>query len=264
MLRILSDLHFRDASSRLKRLEDLEPLLDGVEELWLDGDTCDNQSGMKPSEVAIVKAFFESRVPRVRFLTGNHDPDISEEHEASAADGHLWACHGDVFLDDIVPWSRVRDQLIARRDAVRTAHPEYDFNTFSGRTQVHRAACTGFSRECDPERNDFRYRLGRAWVEFFPPRQPWAMLQTWRTFPRRVTKLAAHWRPQARVIVTGHVHYPRVWREGNHWVVNLGAFSGPLGALTVEYYDERVVVRRIECRDSRWVPGAVRAEIPLA
>ena len=85
MLRILSDLHIRDASSRLKRLEALEPLLEGVDELWLNGDTCDNQTGMTPDQVEKIRAFFCARIPRVRFLTGNHDPDISAEHEASAA-----------------------------------------------------------------------------------------------------------------------------------------------------------------------------------
>ena len=103
MLRILSDLHFRDATSRLERLEDLLPLLDGVNELWLNGDTCDNQSGMTPEKLGEIKQFFTTHVPQVRFIPGNHDPDISPIHEASTADGRIWACHGDAFLDDIVP-----------------------------------------------------------------------------------------------------------------------------------------------------------------
>jgi hypothetical protein len=72
MLRILSDLHFRDATSRLERLEDLLPLLEGVTELWMNGDTCDNQSGMTATELSEIKQFFTAHVPSVRFITGNH------------------------------------------------------------------------------------------------------------------------------------------------------------------------------------------------
>lgn len=264
MLRILSDLHFRDASSRLRRLASLDPLLAGVEELWLNGDTCDNQTGMTLQQVEEIRAFFRDRVPRVRFITGNHDPDISNEHEASAAAGRLWATHGDVFLDDIVPWSSMRRQLRERVNAVRGAHPERGFSTFEGRIATMREACTGFGRECDPERRDAWSRLRRMALELFPPRQPWAMLQTWRTIADRAVTAAAVWRPQAQVIVTGHVHFPKVWDRGDITVINLGAFTGPLGALTVEQHDQKVVVRRVDWQGESCYPGRIVREIPLA
>ena len=191
MLRILSDLHFRDATSRLERLEDLLPLLEGVTELWLNGDTCDNQSGMTAAELAEIKEFFTAHVPRVRFITGNHDPDISEEHEASAAHGRIWACHGDACLDDIVPWSRVRETLVDRINEIRSAHPELNYTSFEDRVRIMRMACTGFARECDPEKQDSWHLLRRICTEFFPPRQPWAMVHTWATFGTRAATAAA-------------------------------------------------------------------------
>ena len=98
MLRILSDLHFRDAASRFRRLEDLEPLLEGIDELWLNGDTCDNQTGMSAADVEAIRQFFRTRVPTVRFLTGNHDPDLSTEHWCATPDGRVCATHGDAFF----------------------------------------------------------------------------------------------------------------------------------------------------------------------
>lgn len=264
MLRILSDLHFRDASSRLKRLESLEPLLEGVDELWLNGDTCDNQTGMLPEQLAEIRAFFTSRVKQVRFITGNHDPDISEVHDAETAQGRLWATHGDVFLDDIVPWSSVRDQLRDRIKAIRSAHPERGFTEFADRIATIREACIGFRRECDPERGDVPHRIRRMITEFFPPRQPLAMVNTWWTIADRAVEGAQRWRPDARVIVTGHVHFPRVWRRGDKWVINLGAFSGPLGALTVEFGQERATVRHIRWENESCLPGKVIREIQLA
>jgi len=264
MLRILSDLHFRDASSKLKQLEDLQPLLEGAEELWLNGDTCDNQSGMSAAETAEIRAFFEQRVPHVKFITGNHDPDISEHHEAVAADHRIWAFHGDAVFPDVVPWSRVRDKIIDRVAAARRAHPEHDFASFEGRIACQREATIGFRRECDPARRDAGHRLRRLGTEFFPPSQPWAMIRSWRTFADRVAAAARQWRPQARVIATGHIHFPWVWQRGPRIIINTGAFTGPLGAATVEVAGETVRVRRIAKRAGRWHPGRLLREIPLA
>lgn len=264
MIRILSDLHYRDATSRLHDLTALEPLLDGVTELWLNGDTCDSQSGMPPAKLAEIRDFFIRRVPRVRFITGNHDPDISNEHDAHAAEGRLWACHGDAFLDDIVPWSRVRAKLVERINQARRTHPERDYTSFADRVLTMREACLGFARECDPERRSSGHRLRRLCMEFFPPRQPWAMLHTWRTFPTKAARATARWHPEAQIIVTGHVHFPRVWRRGRHTIINTGAFSGPLGAFTVEYAQNNVTVRRVELRQRQWHPGKPVATIPLA
>lgn len=264
MLRILSDLHFRDATSRLVRLDDLAPLLEGVTELWLNGDTCDNQSGMTAAELGKIKRYFETNVPRVRFITGNHDPDISEDHDASAANGRIWACHGDAFLDDIVPWSRVRDLLLSRMAEIRASHPELVFESFEDRIRIMRMACTGFARECDPEKRSSWHLLRRICTEFFPPRQPWAMLHTWATFGTRAAAAAAQWRPDAQVIVSGHVHFPRVWHQGKRTVINTGAFTGPLGAYAVDFEDETVTVKRIQLLNGSWHAGRVVSTIPLA
>ena len=264
MLRILSDLHLRDASTRVQRIEDLAPLLQDVDELWLNGDTCDNQSGMTPRELAEMKTFFTSRVSRVRFITGNHDPDISDCHDATAAGDRLWATHGDVFLDSIVPWSRVRADLEARLKDRLAEDPSLDFTTFTDRILAMRRACIGFRRECDPERKDPAHRLRRLVTEFFPPRQPMAMLHTWWTFPDRVVEATQRWRPDARIVVTGHVHFPRIWRHGPLSVINTGAFSGPVGARAVDVHDDRVEVRRIENHTDGWRATRVLATIPLA
>ncbi|GAB5562805.1 MAG: hypothetical protein SynsKO_44520 [Synoicihabitans sp.] len=264
MIRVLSDLHFRDATSKIDRLHDLEPLLDGVSELWINGDCCDNQSGMTRTELDEIRGFFNDRVRRVRFITGNHDPDISHEHEAQTPDGRVWATHGDVFLDDIVPWSRVRSNLLDRMAAVRRAHPELGFDSFEERIFIMRETCTGFARECDPERRDRRHLLKRLITELFPPRQPWSILRTWWTFADRVAPRAKAWRPQAQVILTGHVHFPRVWRRGPQTVINTGAFSGPLGAFAVDILNGVVTVRRVTQQDQRWQPGKVVTAITLA
>lgn len=263
MLRILSDLHFHDASSKLRRLDDLEPLLAGVDTLWLNGDTCDNQSGLSAAAVAEMLAFFRSRVPAVRFITGNHDPDISQDHWLETAEARLCAVHGDVFFDDLVPWGRQRELITARRQAARLLHPELDDRGLAGRIALHRLACTGLASEHNLESRHPAHRLRRLVAALFPPSQFLAMLRVWRTLPGLVAVHAPEWFPAAQVVVTGHVHFPRVWRRGALTVVNTGAFAGPLGAYAVDLTENIVTVRRVRERTGRWFPGRVVATIPL-
>jgi exonuclease SbcD len=255
MLRILSDLHFRDATTRLRRLEDLEPLLEGVDELWLNGDTCDNQTGLPAAEVESIRRFFRARVPTVRFLTGNHDPDISDDHWCATPDGRLCATHGDVFFEGAVPWDRQRAVLAARIRAAMSAHPGLDDATLAGRLALHRIACTGLPRECDPENPGHLHRLRRLVTEFWPPRQPLSMIHAWRSLPDRVAAVAPRWFPQAQIVVTGHVHLPRIWRRGTLTIVNTGAFTGPLGAYLVDVVGDEVTVHRLKLRHGRWQAG---------
>lgn len=263
MLRILSDLHFRDAASRLRRLEDLEPLLAGVDTLWLNGDTCDNQSGMPSTAVEEIRDFFRSRVPDVHFLTGNHDPDLSDEHWCATSDRRLCATHGDAFFADAVPWSRQHKILNTRIREAMTRNPSLDDSRLDGRLALHRIACTGLPRECDPEHNSHFHRLRRLASEFWPPRQPIAMIHAWHSLPDRVASVAPTWFPGAQVIVTGHVHFPKVWRRGELTIVNTGAFTGPLGAFMVDLVGDLVTVHRLKQRRRRWYPGRLVAQIPL-
>jgi predicted phosphodiesterase len=264
MLRILSDLHFRDATTRLRRLEDLAPVLEDVDELWLNGDTCDNQTGMTMKQLDDIRDFFRQRVPRVRFITGNHDPNISDDHEALTADGLLWATHGDVFMDEIVPWSRVVEKLRARVAAARTARDDLNYSVLPDRYLIQRAACRGFGRECDPERAHWSHRLKRIAIEMFPPRQPYAMVKSWLTMASRVADGAERWHPAARVVVTGHVHWPFVARRGERTIINTGAFSSPVGAYAVSWDGAKITVSRLEQRRALWHCGRTVAEIPLA
>ncbi len=90
------------------------------------------------------------------------------------------------------------------------------------------------------------------------------MLQAWRTIADRVAARKPDWFPSAQVVVTGHVHFPKIWSRGPLTVINTGAFSGPLGALCVDLIDETVVVRRLRRIRREWHPGAALATIPLA
>lgn len=263
MLRILSDLHLYDARTQVREPGQLAPLLAGVQTLVLNGDCCEMRHGVTPAQVAELKRFFTARVPEVVFITGNHDPSISDTHELLVADGRVWITHGDVCFDDLTPWSRHADDLRRLVAEQLAADPAADYARLAVRFRIARAVARAEQNLPDLHTPGWVQDLKWAWRTFFPPRLVLAMLRCWRDLPRQATKLAAQ-RPSAQVVVTGHVHFPGVWRLGaGPTIVNTGSFFRPLGGSLVDVLADRVQVRRIERRGGSFHPGRLLAEIPL-
>ena len=265
MFRILSDLHLFDARTQVRDLRQLEPLLAGVRTLVINGDSCEMRHGATPGQVAAMRAFFQERVPEVVFVTGNHDPDISDTHELLLADRRVWVTHGDICFDDLTPWGRQRLELRRRVQALLATEPSADYRELGVRFRIAREVARTVVNEIDPGDGRFSAQLGRFWHTFFPPRQPLAMIQSWRVLPARAAALAAAQRFSAQVVVMGHVHFPGVWvNPPGPTVINTGSFFSPLGGNLVDLSGDRVEVRRIRRQEDRFHPGRVLATIPLA
>ena len=264
MLRILSDLHCYDARSQVRDLRQLEPLLAGVRTLVINGDSCEMRPGVPVPDVARLQDFFRTRVPEVVFVTGNHDPDISDTHELLLAEGRVWVTHGDACFDDLTPWSRMLPQLRRAVHGLLAADPAADYRDVATRLRIARQAARIVGTEIDPADAGFQATLVRLWDTFFPPTQIFAMLRAWRDLPVLAASLAQAQRPTAQVVVTGHVHFPGVWVRPLHpAVINTGSFFSPLGGHLVDVERERVVVRRIRRRSGQFEPGRLVGQIPL-
>ena len=264
MLRILSDLHLFDARTQVRELRQLEPLLHGVRTLVLNGDSCEMRRGVTPAQVSALKAFFQERVPEVVFITGNHDPDISDTHELLAASGRVWVTHGDVCMDDLTPWSRHADEIKRLVAAQLAAESAPDYTRLEVRLRIARAVARAEQNVPDYITDGWRAHLAWGWRTFFPPRQVLAMMRCWRDLPGLATGFAVAQRPTAQVVVLGHVHFPGVWRRGaGPAIVNTGSFFRPLGGNLVDVADDRVSVRRVVRAGGKFKPGRRLAEIPL-
>lgn len=265
MLRILSDLHVYDSQSQIRDLGQLAPLLAGVRTLVLNGDSCEMRAGIPKPDVAGLKLFFREKVPEVLFVTGNHDPEISDLHELLLADGRVWVTHGDICFTDLTPWSRQRADLRRAVNEILAQKPSADLcEDLKLKFRVAREASRIVGVKLDPADARFQSRLLRFWDTFYPPRQILAMLQAWRELPVSAARLATIHHPSAQVIVTGHVHFPGVWfRSQAPTVINTGSFFSPLGGHLVDIIEDRVHVRRIRRYRGQFQPGTQVAEIKL-
>lgn len=265
MLRILSDLHVFDFHGQIRDFRQLEPLLVGVKTLVLNGDCCEMRRGVAMPDVAGLQRFFRERVAEVIFVTGNHDPDISDIHELLLSDGRVWVTHGDVCFDDLTPWSRQRPELRRVVNELLARDSTADYRELGARFRIAREATRIVGTAIDPAATGFRAQLHRFWDTFFPPGQVLAMLQAWRELPVSAAALALAQRPSAQVVVTGHVHFPGVWiQPPGPTVINTGSFFSPLGGHLVDLTDnDRVHVRRIRQQRGQFEPGHQIAEIFL-
>lgn len=269
-IRIFSDVHFGDRASRVRRLEQLQPLLTDVDRVIFNGDTLDTRTGPYPERTAAWRRAVEqlaatSAVP-LTFLTGNHDPDLSDLHALELAAGRVFVVHGDVLFDDMVPWGRDARQI--RRLLRRALHSRgagQGHLPLEERLALWREVAVAIPQRHQAEPNPVKY----AWRFFsdtvWPPTRFLRIFRAWSNEPTLAARLLAPHRPRAGFILLGHTHRPRIHQPaGGPIVINTGSFTAPFGGTCVEIDEDRLQVRRIEFRDGTFQPGVTVAEFPLA
>lgn len=268
LLRIFSDVHFGDRSSQVRQLAHLRPLLDGADGLILNGDTLDTRPGPDPAMTAALRAevldFFGREVPAVTFLTGNHDANISSQHQLDLARGKVFVVHGDILFDNIVPWSRDAP-TIARLLAAELASLSLAAqNDLASRLAVWRSVAGKISQRQESERNPLKHTARLLADTVWPPWRVFRILRAWREEPARASALLRRHRPAAKFILTGHTHRPGVTRMPDGTVsINSGSFCLPLGSYVSEVSPTLLRVRRVARRRREFHLGETIAEFPL-
>lgn len=268
VIRIFSDVHFGDRSSRVRHLAQLRPLLDGIGHLVLNGDTLDTRPGPAPQLAGALRAeltdFFGRETAARTFLTGNHDADISPHHSLDLADGAVFVVHGDVLFDNIVPWSRdvpLIERLIAAELAALPRSAPIDLVQ---RFAIWRRVAAKIPQRHQAESKRFKHARQLFADTVWPPWRALRVLRAWREAPPRAAALARQHRPRARFVVIGHTHRPGVWRMPDGLVViNSGSFCRPFGGFVTELSPAALHVRRVDCIRDEFRPGETIAKFPL-
>jgi predicted phosphodiesterase len=269
LIRIVSDVHYADRGSRVRSLGQLRPLLEGATSFVFNGDTLDTRPDRDAKRTARLRSevldFFASAGTPVRFLTGNHDPDLAAEHELEFAAGRVLVTHGDVLFDNIVPWSRDAAMIRGKIIAALAALPEDDNCRLEKRLSAFRSVAATIPQLHQSEKDPFRYAIRLAGDTVWPPQRALTILRAWREAPGRAAALAARHRPKARFILIGHTHRPGVWKMPSGIVViNTGSFCRPFGAMAAEISREHIRVRRVEFKRGAFHPGPKVAEFSLS
>jgi len=269
VIRIFSDLHYGDRSSRITHLRSLQPLAEGASRVILNGDSLDTRPGPSPEHNAQTRAelegYFGSWGPPVTYLTGNHDPDFGSLHYLDLADDRLFIIHGDILYPDIVPWGLDAPLIRERMEAAWRASPvARGTASLAERFAVQREVARSIPQRHQSERNRWRYYRRLATDMIWPPWRVPAVMAAWAAYPRLAERFAGHFRPQTQFMLTGHTHRPGIWqRPGGFTLVNTGSLCRPFGALAVDFHEELLQIRPIEPRGGEFRLGGMVAELRL-
>ena len=267
--RIVSDVHYGERSSTVRSFGQVAPLLGGAAALVFNGDSFDTRPSKDPQVTAELRReileFSRSAGIPVSFVTGNHDPDFSENHSVEFADGRIFVTHGDVLFDNIVPWSQDAGVMRTRVIAALAALPDKGACTLEERLAVFRSVSASIPQRHQAEKNPIRFALRLAGDTVWPPGRFLTILKAWREAPGRAEALARAHRPKARFVVMGHTHKPGVWgTPPGVVVINTGSFSRPFGSVAADISGDGIRVRRVESRGGEFRACPTIAEYPLS
>lgn len=268
LLRIFSDLHYGDRASSLHSLAALTPLCEGATQIVLNGDTLDTRPSLDPGLNAAlredVRQYFGRHSASAIFLTGNHDPDISEQHHLDPGPSVL-VTHGDVLFNDLVPWSQ--DAALAGRlvAAELAALPPTSHGRLDARLGAYRRAAALIPQRHQSERHGLKYLVSFARDTIWPPTRILRVIRAWRETPARADAFVAEHRPAARFLAMGHTHRLGAHRTAQGRVIlNTGSFCPPGGAGVIDLTEDRIALRKVERKGRDYRLGVILAEFSLA
>ena len=270
MIRVLSDLHWGHKASLIKSSESLEGLVCEADKVIFNGDTLEQKFEDSPSHIkkplpslAQFRALLEEWDVEPIFLTGNHDPRISNAHYCELNGGEILVTHGDAIFQSVAPWSstkKILENAVKRGLASRSKT-----QSFYSYLQVFKDASLeerALLKDYDPTVwGEIRIFLRQAW----PPTRTLKILKCWQEAPEKAIELVNQFHKTPRFIVIGHTHKPDITRIGSTTVINTGSFLPWPGAIALDLDSDGLTARKIIARSGRFSTDDIIShfEVPI-
>lgn len=262
MIRILSDLHWGHKASRIKKLESIKNLIAGVDTVIFNGDTLEQKFEDSPTHVkhplpslGHFRDQIENWNANPVFITGNHDPRISNTHYCELNEGSILITHGDAIFKNIAPWSAHSDILKKLVERNLSKIEERDRTSFYRYLQTFKEASIeehAILKDYDPSVwGKIQIFARQAW----PPTRPLKILQCWRNAPKKAVELANSFGKSPKYLIIGHTHKPDIAVIGETTVINTGSFFPWPGASSVDIDSNGISIRKIDKRGNQFVVG---------
>lgn len=264
---ILSDLHLGHRGSRAEAsLDRLARVCAGFDRVIVGGDALDQfetPEELEPRrpQLECLRRVLQCRAGPPEFVTGNHDPAISDLHYAYLEEPGLLVCHGDYMLDRAAPWVS-RDAIQEARFRAAVARLSKPLG-FIERATLFRRVQIEVLREFSlgPRRHPgYLYVL----KQLLPPTRALVLAHYMWHAPARMAKLAASFPRPVRHAVFGHSHRAGHWRLDGREIYNTGSFMPLSAPYAVVAEDDRVRYLPLAELDGRRAVLPVRASHPCA
>ena len=255
----------------MREVNQLAPLLAGAGRVIFNGDSVElrfiEEREKGTADFTQLRDLCAEAAVEATFITGNHDPTISELDHVELGSGSIFITHGDVLFHGSSPWSREAERLCR-------AHTQ-ELEALGNPSDLALRLRAAKRAERAIEHMGPRHRFGggpptlRSFLnEIWPPWRPLRILSCWAATPGLAHALAAEHRPQARLVIIGHTHFSGLWRRGSRVIINTGAFlpfSRPLAVDISEASDQTstVVVRKVDSAKGQFRLGREIARLEV-
>jgi exonuclease SbcD len=248
---IISDIHYGYAGSRVSRPAQLAPIFEASSLVICNGDTTEQREEASRRISGALLDELRSEAARygcdMQFITGNHDPAASDTHHLDMCDGHVLVTHGDVLFDSITPWSS-NSRYLKREYSRLLDELSLDETGFFERHLLANKQVSLMIAYRPPRVP--ANRLGHAMLvlsELWPFYRPLQIIKAWIDAPKEAFRAIDRFRPNAQIIVFGHVHFPGVWIDARgRYAVNTGSFTPPLGAAAFQIHENEARYRTLK------------------
>jgi UDP-2,3-diacylglucosamine pyrophosphatase LpxH len=255
---ILSDLHVAHPLSLVRGPDEIAGLLPEGGTVIFNGDSVemrshlDRDSGRENRDR--LRALCEARGNRVIFLTGNHDPLVSDLHHLDLCAGQVLVTHGDILFHDCSPWSHEGSKIGAEHTRLLDALAPADRADLDTRLRIAKQAAQVMERHYTARQSIISVARNIL-LEVIPPWRPLCILKFWGQAPGLGAALLKEFRPEARLLVVGHLHHAGVWHLGDRTVINTGCYFPVVGRRMVRIANGRLDVLNIRGPIGGWRPG---------
>ncbi|MCX6968314.1 MAG: hypothetical protein NTZ46_11180, partial [Verrucomicrobia bacterium] len=241
---------FGHASSRVRELRQLAPLLEGANQIVFNGDSVEmlflDEREQGAAAVAALAQLCAQAGAKPVFLTGNHDPTLTETHALELAQGAVFVTHGDILFYGS-PWSIEVDLL--REAHAREMQALGQPTDLQGQLLAMRRASLAIEHLGEKIRALRKPGLLHALARhLWPPLLPLHIVRSWVRTPFLADALVAKHAPRAQFVVVGHTHFGGVWRVGKRVVINTGSFLPLSRRLVIDLETDSLTVREVVLR----------------
>lgn len=224
-VRIFSDLHLGHQKSYFQKAEQLLPLIQDCDIVICNGDTAETRqgkyyhTGIAERENLIQLCHQENK--QLIIIGGNHDPDI-ETRAAFLEENSLFLMHGDAIFDSGAPWGR---EYLQNKSLILSIIKKYTSNIVSlkGRLAMAREIAAAVPAITSKEYGNNKL-LNFLLHATLPPDRPIRILGAWILYSHLIEKFAKTYAPEAKIIITGHMHRRSVFHTHERIFINTGAF----------------------------------------
>ncbi|MEM1109672.1 MAG: metallophosphoesterase family protein [Planctomycetota bacterium] len=254
---IVSDTHLANPGRGAGSAEALRPLWEGASEVIFNGDVAEiadqRLRGEAARQVLALQEYAEVDGVKLTFISGNHDPLLTDRRYLRLAEREVFLTHGDILHPAISPWTDHAKHLQAlHADAVLSLDPDKARDIDHQLAACQHASVVQWDHFVTKpheglEKNALRRGLERFGLGRKIERRSsqgvkvFKALYYWHTIPRRAMGFARRFAPESRFFIFGHIHRAGIWHdpnaltvgtdvivpEGGRYIINTGAYQTP-------------------------------------